>query len=86
MPIQPETAGWGSVLAFLYGTGLGIAFILTGLALVFLLGSIKSFKAIDGHRGTARVVCGLLVVILGLLNITGYMVEYKSLVLGLFTP
>lgn len=79
----PETAVWGSILAFLFATGLGMAFVMTGLLLVLIIGSMR----LKGRaRAAIGLFCGLTVVTLGILNITGYMIEYKSFVLGLFTP
>jgi cytochrome c-type biogenesis protein len=76
----PETATRGTVLAFFYGLGLSLAFAITGLVLIQLLTRVQS--AVNNPARTS-MVCGLILSILALLNITGFMTYYKAFVLGL---
>ncbi len=76
----PETAARGTVLAFFYGLGLSLAFAVTGLVLIQLLTRVQS--AVNNPAKTS-MVCGLILSILALLNITGLMTYYKAFVLGL---
>jgi len=76
----PETATRGTVLAFFYGLGLSLAFAVTGLVLIQLLTRVK--PAVNNPAKTS-MVCGLILSILALLNITGLMTYYKAFVLGL---
>lgn len=76
----PETATRGTVLAFFYGLGLSLAFAVTGLVLIQLLTRVQS--AVNNPAKTS-MVCGLILSILALLNITGLMTYYKAFVLGL---
>ncbi len=76
----PETATRGTVLAFSYGLGLSLAFAVTGLVLIQLLTKVQS--AVNNPAKTS-MVCGLILSILALLNITGLMTYYKAFVLGL---
>jgi cytochrome c-type biogenesis protein len=76
----PETATRGTVLAFFYGLGLSLAFAVTGLVLIQLLTRVQS--AVNNPAKTS-MICGLILSILALLNITGFMTYYKAFVLGL---
>lgn len=76
----PETATRGTVLAFFYGLGLSLAFAVTGLVLIQLLTRVQS--AVNNPAKTS-MICGLILSILALLNITGLMTYYKAFVLGL---
>lgn len=79
----PETAVRGAVLAFFYGLGLSLAFALTGLVLIQLLTRVR---ATINNPATTSMICGLILSILALLNITGFMPYYKAFVLGLLVP
>ncbi len=79
----PETAVRGTVLAFFYGLGSSLAFALTGLVLIQLLTRVP---AAANNPATTSMVCGLILSILALLNITGFMPYYKAFVLGLLVP
>lgn len=70
----------GAVLAFFYGLGLSFAFAVTGLILVKLL---NRMQFVAGNPAKTRIICGLVLSILAILNITGLMVYYKAFVLGL---
>jgi cytochrome c-type biogenesis protein len=77
---QPDTAIQGTVLAFFYGLGLSLAFALTGLVFIKLLLRVK--RVVSNPSKVAQV-CGLVLCILAVLNITGLMTYYKAFVLGL---
>jgi cytochrome c-type biogenesis protein len=76
----PETATRGTMLAFFYGLGLSLAFAVTGIVLIQLLTRVQA--AVNNPARTS-LVCGLILSILALLNITGFMTYYKAFVLGL---
>jgi len=76
----PETATRGTVLAFSYGLGLSLAFAVTGLVLIQLLTRVRS---VANNPARTSIVCGLILGILALLNVTGLMTYYKAFVLGL---
>jgi cytochrome c-type biogenesis protein len=79
----PETAVRGTVLAFFYGLGLSLAFAVTGLVLIQLLTRVQT---VVNNPAKTSMVCGLILSILALLNITGLMTYYKAFVLGLLVP
>jgi len=76
----PEKAARGAVLAFFYGFGLSLAFVVTGLVLIQLLTRVQS---VVNNPARTSMVCGLVLGILAVLNITGLMTYYKAFVLGL---
>jgi len=76
----PATAAQGSMLAFSYGLGLSLAFAVTGLVLIYLLTRVR---AVVNNPAITSIVCGLILGILAVLNITGFMTYYKAFVLGL---
>jgi cytochrome c-type biogenesis protein len=61
---QEQTVGQGSLLLFVYGLGLGIPFVLTGLALGT---SLRLSKGIKAHMHLLELVSGFLLVGMGLL-------------------
>jgi len=63
-----ETAGQGAGMLAIYSAGLGVPFILAGVALGPFLSFFQSFKK---HLGTVEKVMGGLLVVTGLLFITG---------------
>lgn len=63
-----QTAGQGAGLLAVYSAGLGVPFILAGLAVGPFLSFFDSFKR---HLGTVEKVMGALLVLTGLLFITG---------------
>lgn len=77
---RPGMVVRGTVLAFFYGLGLSLAFAVTGLVLIKLL---QRVQAVVSNPDKTKLVCGLVLTILALLNITGLMVYYKAFVLGL---
>lgn len=77
---HPGMVVHGAVLAFFYGLGLSFAFAVTGLILIELF---KRMQIVTGNPAKTRIVCGLVLSILAILNITGLMIYYKAFVLGL---
>jgi cytochrome c-type biogenesis protein len=61
---QEQTVGQGTLLLFVYGLGLGIPFILTGIALGTSLRLLSTLKA---HRYALELISGFLLVGMGLL-------------------
>jgi len=81
MTSRSETAIDGGVLAFFYSLGicLGLTISVTALVLVLKRSGTPTAK----RDNAIRVFCGLVLAILGGLNITGLMVYYKAFFLGL---
>jgi cytochrome c-type biogenesis protein len=77
---QPDTASHGWLLALSYGLGLSLSFAVTGIALISLL---RRFDVVARNASLLKDVCGAIVLIPALLNITGLMVYYKAFFLGL---
>ncbi len=80
MAARPETAVTGWLLALIYGLGLSLAFGVAGIGMILLL------RRVELVRVKARLIkdiCGVIVFVPGLLNITGLMVYYKAFFLGL---
>ena len=61
---QEQTVGQGMLLLFVYGLGLGIPFVLTGLALG---SSLRMLRAVKARMHLLEIVSGLLLVGMGLL-------------------
>jgi cytochrome c-type biogenesis protein len=80
MAVRPQTASAGFVLALFYGLGLSLAFGVTGIGLILLL---KKTRLVLENIRLAKDVCGIIVLVPGMLNITGYMTHYKAFFLGL---
>jgi cytochrome c-type biogenesis protein len=68
MSAQSGTAARGAFLAFIYGLGLGIPFLIVALAFQRVVGVLGFFKR--NARMVSRVG-GLLLVVVGLLEVTG---------------
>jgi len=62
-----EAAGKGAALLFVYSVGLGIPFLLTGLA---LSRALKAFSWIKRHYGLYKIAVGGTLVIIGVLMLT----------------
>jgi cytochrome c-type biogenesis protein len=77
---QPETAVGGWVLALSYGLGLSLSFAVTGIALILLLDRSETVRR---NAELLKDVCGAILLVPALLNITGLMVYYKAFFLGL---
>lgn len=82
LSLRQATAARGAWLAFLYSTGMAMAFILTGFVIVL---GLHLLKITPRYRRIAGIVCGVMVALLGFMNITGFMVLYKAFLLELFT-
>lgn len=63
-----QTVGEGALLLSVYSLGLGIPFILIGLA----WGAIMPlWKGINRHLGTISIISGVLLIVVGILMLTG---------------
>jgi len=76
---QRSTAAEGWYLAFWYGLGISIALCMTSIALILLAGKRK---IILRNVGLIKNICGIILLILAVMNITGLMRHYKAFVLG----
>ena len=72
-----ETVGQGMFLLFVYSMGLGIPFILAGVGLTKLLGSLKFIRK---HLKKINVASGLLMVVFGWLFISGRISDLSSII------
>ena len=70
-----DTVGQGVVLLAIYSMGLGIPFLLTSLAFNKFLAFYGRFKK---HFHTMEVVSGVLVIMVGLLMLTGKITQLNS--------
>lgn len=77
--VRPETAVKGAFLAFYYGLGLSLAFLTAGTVAVAVSSQIG---ALTRNPGKVKDICGVIIGVLAVLNITGYMISYKALILG----
>ncbi|HEY3883464.1 MAG TPA: cytochrome c biogenesis protein CcdA [Trebonia sp.] len=68
LSLQSGTAARGAFLAFVYGLGLGIPFLIVALAFTRLVNVLSFFKR---NARTVSRVGGLLLVAVGLLEVTG---------------
>jgi cytochrome c-type biogenesis protein len=80
---RPETAVRGGVLAFSYSLGISLGLGVTAMVLIFLL---RGIGAAARHPRRVKDIGALVLMILGLLNVTGLMVYYKAFVLGFLVP
>ena len=76
---QRDTAAEGWFLAFCYGLGISIALCMTSIALILFVCKQKTTL-----RNTNLIlnICGIILLILAVMNITGLMTHYKAFVLG----
>ena len=77
---QRSTAVEGWYLAFFYGLGTSIALCLTSVVLILLT---RRREVVLRNANLIIGVCGAILLILAVMNITGMMRHYKALVLGL---
>lgn len=82
LAVNPATVPAGTLYAFVYALGLSLALSVTAISLIIAL---KLSLKVKERRRAARYLCGLVLALLGILNLTGYMVYYKSTVLGFLT-
>ncbi len=76
-----ETVGQGMFLLFVYSMGLGIPFVLSGIGMTKLFGSLRVLRR---HLKTINVVSGLLMVGFGVLFITGRITDLSGWITDLF--
>jgi len=76
---QRGTAIEGWSLAFSYGLGISIALGMTAIALILLL---RNRQATKHNARLIIAICGIIVLVPALLNITGQMRHYKAFFLG----
>ena len=76
---QRNTAIEGWYLAFCYGLGISIALCMVSVALILFLGKREMVLR---NAGLIKNVCGIILLALALMNITGLMRHYKAFVLG----
>ena len=76
---QRSTAAEGGYLAFWYGLGISIALCMTAIALIILAGKRE---IVLRNAGLIKNICGMILLVLGGMNLTGLMTHYKAFVLG----
>ncbi len=69
LSVNEASAGRGAVLAFAYCLGLGVPFVLAGLAWRRMLGTVKWVRR---HQVWVTRIGGLMLVLVGVLLITGW--------------
>lgn len=77
---RPQTAMEGFKLACFYGAGLALALGVAGIILIALL---KNIAAVKSNPRLSKDICGAILIIPAILNLTGLMVQYKAFFLGL---
>ena len=77
----PENALRGLLLLIVYGMGLSSAFIFVGVPMGIIAGWLTKKT---GRAGLVGFCCAFLLMILGLMAITGVMVYYKAFLLSSF--
>ena len=86
LAFKQASAGRGALLTFAYCLGLGIPFLLTSVAFRRALGA---FAVVKRHYGVVLRVGGGMLIVIGLLLVSGYwehlMISVRSLING-FTP
>lgn len=76
---QRSTAVEGWYLAFFYGLGTSIALCMTSVALILF---IRRREIVLRNANSIINICGTILLILAVMNITGLMRHYKAFVLG----
>lgn|SRR3989338_6875887 len=76
---QRSTAAEGWYLAFWYGLGISLALCMTSIALIMLA---RRHEIVLRNAKLIINICGAILLILGVMNITGLMRHYKAFVLG----
>jgi cytochrome c-type biogenesis protein len=76
------TAGRGAVLAFAYGLGLGVPFLLAGLGLTY---AMRAFELTRQHDRTVMRIGGAMLIIVGLLQVTGVWTQIIARIQGWIT-
>ena len=83
MTSRSETAVRGGFLALFYSLGICLGLTVTGGVLVLALR--RTAFAVRNAR-SLKDVCGLVLAVLGGMNVTGLMIYYKAFFLGLLVP
>jgi len=82
-----SSAGRGAILTAAYCLGLGIPFVLTGLAFER---SLRAFDAVKRHYGVVKAVGGGLLVLVGVLLVSGlwlqFTIQLRVLIGGFTAP
>ena len=76
---QRSTAIEGWYLAFCYGLGISLALCMVSVALILFLGKRERVLR---NAGLIKNACGIILLALAFMNITGLMRHYKAFVLG----
>lgn len=76
---QRSTAAEGGYLAFWYGLGISLALCMVTIALIVLAGTRE---IVLRNAGAIKNICGIILLVLGGMNLTGLMTHYKAFVLG----
>lgn len=76
---QRGTAVEGWFLAFCYGLGISIALCMTSVALILFT---RKREIVLRNAKLIKNICGIILLILAVMNITGLMRHYKAFVLG----
>lgn len=76
---QRDTASEGWFLAFCYGVGTSIALCMTSVVLILF---IRRLAFVLRNANLIKNICGIILLILAVMNITGLMMHYKAFVLG----
>ena len=76
---QRSTAVEGWYLAFCYGLGISLALCMVSVALILFLGKRE---VVLRNAGLIKNACGIILLALAFMNMTGLMRHYKAFVLG----
>jgi len=76
---QRDTATEGWFLAFCYGLGTSIALCMTSVVLILFT---RRLAFVLRNANLIKNICGIILLILAVMNITGLMMHYKAFVLG----
>lgn len=76
---QRDTAAEGWFLAFCYGLGTSIALCMTSVVLILIT---RKLALVLRNANLIKNICGIILLILAVMNITGLMMHYKAFVLG----
>jgi len=77
LAMSSQTAGEGALLLAIYSLGMGIPFIILGL----IWGAIMPlWKSINRHLGAISIVSGVLLIIVGILMLTGNLAWLEQLI------
>ena len=76
---QRDTAVEGWHLAFWYGLGISIALCMTSVAIILFAGRRETTLR---NANLIKNICGIILLALAVMNMTGLMTHYKAFVLG----